>query len=195
MHSLIGLVSTNIDAVGILRISGSSLYILGKINNYRPRLSRPGNIESFFDDTSKIISVSYRNTVLGNVSGDAYGIDLLKRIISDKPQRYLSRKTYERYAVQKRICKSGNGIGCPRSAGHKTHGSLSGGTGITFCLMYQSLLMSGQHYSDGSILAKLVEEIRHHSARIGKYGIYIFVFQGFYEQFSSGDIHSIFSCT
>ena len=97
------------------------------------------------DYFSQIFSVPNGYAVFCYGTGHSYNINLLKGIISNQWKWHLTGNANKRNAVKMRICKSCNNIGGTRSAGYQAYARLSGSSRISFCLMNQSLLMSGKH--------------------------------------------------
>ena len=126
MYMGIRLISADIHFIRILGTSQFSHYIFWKVDQYRSRSSCSCNIKGFFNNSSKILSVSYNNTVFRNTACNSYNINLLECIISDQWSCYLTCKTYERYTVIIRCCKTCNKVCSSRSACNKTDTYLTG---------------------------------------------------------------------
>ena len=142
MHIRIWLIATDIDCIRIIRTSKFRHHIFWKIDQYRSRSSCSRDIKGFFNNSSKILSVSYNNTVFSNTACNSYNINLLECIISDQWSCYLTCKTYERYTVIIRCCKPCNKVCSSRSACNKTDTYLTRCSGISIRLRnHQSYML------------------------------------------------------
>ena len=136
MNCLIWLISSNIYMIRILRTTSLGLYILWNINYNRSRFSSSSNLESHLDNLAQILSILYSHSILGDASGHSYDIHFLKSIISYKILWYLSRKYNKRNTIIMCISNTCYSIGSSRTTCHKADSHLSGGSCITFSLMY-----------------------------------------------------------
>ena len=144
MHAGVGLVAADIDSLRILSTSQLGHYILWKVDENRAWTSGACDIESFLDDTSKILTVADGNTVFCDASGDPDNINLLERIVSDEVTGNLSGKAYKRNTVIVGSCKTCNKVGSSGTAGNETYANLSGSSGIGICFVYKGLLVTWQ---------------------------------------------------
>ena len=144
MDTGIRFVATDIDTLWILGTSKLGHYVLWKVNQYRARASGTCDIESFFDDTAKILTVADSYAVFCDASGDSYDINFLECIISDEVTGNLSGKAYKRNAVIVGSCKACYKVGGSGTAGNETYANLSGSSGIGICLVYKGLLVTWQ---------------------------------------------------
>ena len=152
MYTVDWLIATDIHMIRVNRRTRCSLNIFWNINQNRSRFPCLCNIKSHLDDFSKILTISYGNTILCDTSRHSDNIYFLKCIVSNESKRYLPGKTYKRNAVIMCIRKTCHNIGCSRSARHKTDPDFSGRLCITFRLMNQSLLMARQYQINGICL-------------------------------------------
>ena len=181
MHICIWLIATDIDCIRIIRTSKFCHHIFWKIDQYRSRSSCSCNIKGFFNNSSKILSVSYNNTVFRNTACNSYNINLLECIISDQWSCYLTCKTYERYTVIIRCCKTCNKVCSSRSACNKTDTYLTRCSGISIRLMNQCLLMSWQNDPNIILLVQFITDINRTCSRIAENGIHAFFLQRSYK--------------
>ena len=93
------LVAADIYALWIFCTAQFSHYILGQVNENRSRASGTCNIEGFLDDTSKIFTVAYSDSILGNTAGNSYNINFLECIVSNQMTCYLTGEAHQRNAV------------------------------------------------------------------------------------------------
>ena len=140
----VGLVAADIDVFRIFSASKLCHHILRKVDKDRAGTSGTGNIESLFDDTSKILTVADGNTIFCDASGDPDNINLLERIVSDEVTGNLSGKAYKRNAVIVGGCKTCNKVGSSGTAGNETYANLSSSSGIGICFVYKGLLVTWQ---------------------------------------------------
>ncbi len=174
MHLRIRPVSADINLLGVFRTSQFPHHILGKIDQYRPRPSRSGYIESFFNDPSQVLPVADRHPILRDTSGNSYDIYLLKRIIADQMSCHLSGEAHQRNTVIICRCKPRDKVRRPRSAGHQAHAHLSRRPGISIRFMHQRHLLPWKDHLRIILLVQFVADVDRAGARITEYSIYPF---------------------
>ena len=156
MYTCIRFVSANVHALRIFRISKLSHHILRKVNDNRPRFPGSCNIESLFDNSSQIFSITNCYSVFADTSCNSDDIYFLKSIISNQISRHLSGKTYKRDTII--ICGRDTcyKVRRTRTACHKTNTHFAGTPCISICCVYRCLLMPWQ---DNSCIVLFVEFI------------------------------------
>ena len=152
MYSCVRFITTNVDVFGVFGISKFSHNVFGKINENRSWSSCTCDIKSFFDDTSKIFSVSDSNTVFGNASGDSNDINFLESIITNQMSGYLPCKTYKGYTVIIGSGKTSYQVCSSRTTCNQTYTYLPRSPGIGVRLVNKSLFMSGKDNVNSALL-------------------------------------------
>ena len=148
MDAGVWFVATDVDILWIFSTSKLCHNVLWKVNKNRSGAACACNIKSFLDDTAKILTVSYCDTVFCDASCDTYDINLLKSIVSDQMSCNLSGKAYKRNTVIVGCGKSCNQVGCSGTACNQAYTYLSGCSCIGICLVDKSLLMSWEDNVD-----------------------------------------------
>ena len=180
MNVCIRFIATNIHFLRIFITAQFSHHILRKVYQHRSRSSTSRNIECFFYDSSKILSISNRHTILCNTSCNPYNINFLKSIISYEMSCHLPRKADKRYTVIIRSCKPCHKICCTRAAGHQADAYLPGRSCISIRFMYQGNLLPWKNNLCIILLIQFVTDINRTCTRISENSIYSFFLQCLY---------------
>ena len=142
------LVAADIYALWIFCTAQFSHYILGQVNENRSRASGTCNIEGFLNDTSKIFTVAYGDSILGNTAGNSYNINFLECIVSNQMTCYLTCEAHKRNAVIIGCSKACNKIGSTRTACYKTYSNFSSSTCVSIGCVNQCLFVTWKDYGD-----------------------------------------------
>ena len=168
----VGFITADINAFWVFGTAHLAHNVFGKVNEHRTGSACAGNVECFFDNTSQILTPSYRNAVFGDASGDSHDIDFLESVVSDQVSRYLPGEAYQGNTVVVGSCQSCYQIAGAGTAGYQADTHFPCGPGIGVCLMYQSLLVAGKDNVNAALFVKLIADINGTGSRISEENFY-----------------------
>ena len=144
MYAGIWFITTDIDVLWIFCTAEFCHDIFRKID--QDRAGAAGSCDFFFNVTAaaEIYTVADSDSVFCNATCNADNVDFLKSIISDQMTCNLSGKTDKRYTVVIGSSKSGDKVGCARTAGYQTDTDLSCSSCVSICFMDKCLFMTRQ---------------------------------------------------
>ena len=145
MYTGVWFIAADINILRVFSTAKFSHNVFGQIDKNRTRTTSSCNIESFFDDTSEIFTVTNCNSIFCDAAGDTDNVNFLKSVISNQMSCNLSGKAYKRNTVIIGCRKSGDKVSGTRATGYQTDTDFTGGSCISIGFMHQGLFMSWQY--------------------------------------------------
>ena len=168
--------------------AGGKLHVLGNINQHRARAAGARHIKGLMQYARQIGNRADQIIMLGAGTGDAGGVTFLKGIRADEVGWHLSGDAHQRNRIHQSIGERGDSIGGTGAGGDEQNTHLAGGTGIAFCRMAGTLLMTHQHMLDVILLENRIINRQNRAAGIAENRIDALILQSGNHHFRSGHL-------
>ena len=143
-------------------------HILRDINKYGAGPAGRGDVKSLFDGLGEISYIFDQEVVFHAWTSNADGVALLKCVLANGVRGHLPGDDNHWNGIHIGGCDAGNGVGDPRTRGHKCNARLTRGAGVGVGSVERCLLVTYQNMRERLLFVNFVVNDQHGPARIAE---------------------------